>query len=114
MVTKKKYVPERGDVVWVDLDPHKGREQAHVRPAIIVSPRIYNERSGLALVCPITSHVKEYPFEVVVVGKKIAGVALVDQVRSIDWQERRVSFVEKVSSETLKEIQAKIVVLVTG
>lgn len=88
MVAKKPYIPDRGDVAWVDLDPTRGHEQRGKRPVVVVSSKLYNARAGLALVCPITSVVKGYPFEVAVRVKEISGVILVDQVRSIDWKER--------------------------
>src|SRR5438067_4938950 len=84
------YVPERGDVVWLAFDPQAGHEQAGRRPAIVLSPAVYNGRSGLALCCPITSQVKGYPFEVAIPpGLSIAGVILADQVKSLDWRARR-------------------------
>ena len=89
MVAKSPYTPSRGDVVWTTLDPARGHEQRGRRPALVVSPRIYNEKSGLALVCPVTTKIKNYPFEV---GLEIQGepsVILVDQLRSLDWRERK-------------------------
>lgn len=80
----KPYFPDRGDLVWVDLTPTKGREQAKVRPAIVLSPKIYNQKTNLAIMCPITSSSKEYPFEVAVNDKKVSGVILSDHVRSLD------------------------------
>ena len=113
MVNKKQYTPDRGDLVWINLNPQKGREQANRRPAIVLSPMIYNKKSQLALMCPITSKVKGYPFEVVVRNKKIKGVILTDQIRSLDWKTREVSFIEKAGSQTLFETQEKILTLLT-
>ncbi len=107
----KTYVPDRGDLVWVDLNPTKGREQAKVGPAIIVSPKLYNKKSGLAMMCPITSVEKGYPFEVAVQDKKASGVILADQVRSLDWRMRNVQFITKAKTAVMKEVQAKLLLL---
>ena len=81
--------PDRGDVVWLDFDPQAGHEQAKRRPALVLSPIAYNRAAGLALVCPITSQVKGYPFEVALpVGSQVRGVVLADQVKSVDWHAR--------------------------
>jgi mRNA interferase MazF len=97
--------PDRGDVVWLELNPQAGREQAGHRPVIVLSPAAYN-RQGLMLCCPITSKVKGYPFEVVVRGKahKIAGVALADHVKCLDWQSRGSKKVDAVEDDVLAEI----------
>lgn len=105
MVAKRPYVPCRGHVVWINLNPVRGHEQSGRRPALVVSSERYNARSGLALVCPITSHVKGYPFEVALTQKIVAGVLLADQIRSIDWAERRVKKIGAVSEKTMAEIQ---------
>lgn len=106
-----RYVPDRGDVVWVNLNPTRGHEQAALRPCIVLSPRSYNSKSGLALMCPITSHAKQYPFEVMVNTQKVRGVALVDQIRSIDWNARRVRYVSKAPRRALQDIEAKLTAL---
>lgn len=91
------YTPDRGDAVWLEFTPQAGHEQAGRRPALVLSPRAYNERAGLALVCPITNQAKGYPFEVAIpTGEKISGVVLADQVRSLDWIARRAAFIETV------------------
>jgi len=113
MVIKNNYIPDRGDIVWVSFDPQKGREQAKKRPAIVLSPKIYNQKSSLALMCPITSQIKGYPFEVVIKEKKISGVVLADQIRSLDWRARKVTFIERVKPESIFEIQEKILALLT-
>lgn len=83
--------------MWIDLNPQAGHEQAGRRPALVLSPRAYNERVGLALVCPITSQVKGYPFEVPIpAGGRVTGVVLADQVKSMDWQVRRIALIEPV------------------
>jgi len=86
----KAYVPDAGHVVWLEFDPQAGHEQAGLRPALVLSPASYNGKVGLALVCPVTSQVKGYPFEVALPpGGPISGVVLADQVRSCDWRARR-------------------------
>ncbi len=110
MVTKRPlYVPERGDIVYLDFDPTKGHEQRGHRPAFIISPRIYNQKSSLALLMPITSHAKGYPFEVALpLELKTQGVILSDQVKSLDWKARSVSYIETGSATLISEVQAKI------
>jgi mRNA interferase MazF len=103
------YVPEAGDLVWLTFDPQAGREQAGRRPALVLSPRIYNARSGLALVCPITSHVKGYPFEVPVpAGLDAGGVILADHVKSVDWKVRRAGKLGRCPTETMEEVRARL------
>ena len=87
------YIPDRGDIVWLDFSPHAGHEQAGRRPALVLSPVEYNQNTGLALLCPITSSVKGYPFEVSLpFTYPITGVVLADQVRSLDWRVRNARF----------------------
>ncbi len=109
----KRYVPERGDVVWLQFDPQAGHERAGKRPALVISPMGYNGRVGLALLCPITSHRKGYPFEVALPpGFKIQGVVLADQVKSLDWQVRHAERVDRVPPDVLDEAVGKIRVLI--
>jgi mRNA interferase MazF len=110
MVVKKKgYTPDRGDIVHLDFDPTKGHEQKGLRPAFVISPRIYNQKSGLVLCMPITKHSKGYPFEVSLPSDlKTFGVILADQIRSVDWKARSVQPVESVSVQLIAEVQAKI------
>lgn len=83
------YCPKRGDVVWIAFSPQAGHEQAGRRPALVISPESYNRKVGLALLCPVTSQVKGYPFEVrMPAGLKASGVVLSDQVKSMDWRAR--------------------------
>ena len=105
MVAKRPYVPCRGHVVWINFSPVRGHEQRGRRPALIVSSEKYKAKSGLALVCPITSQVKGYPFEVALTVKAVAGVLLAAQIRSIDWTERRVKKIGAVSEKPMAEIQ---------
>lgn len=107
------FVPGRGDIVWLQFTPHAGHEQAGRRPALVVSPREYNRRVGLALVCPITSRVKGYPFEVALPpGLGVEGVVLADQIRSLDWRVRDARFQDEAPSEVLDEVVARILPLV--
>jgi mRNA interferase MazF len=111
MVTKK-YVPQSGDVVWVNFNPTKGREQGKVRPAIVVSPQSYNQKTGLAIMCPITSVAKGYPFEVVIQDKKVGGVILSDHVRTLDWNERNVKFIVHATPAVMREVKNKLMLLI--
>jgi len=106
---KKGYIPSRGDIVWLNFDPQEGHEQAGRRPAVVVSPRIYNEKSGLALFCPITSKSKGYPFEVQLPEIcSIQGVVLSDQVKSLYWKARKAEFVCKTPPEVMQELLNKL------
>jgi mRNA interferase MazF len=114
MVTPRTYVPRRGDVVWITFNPQSGYEQAGRRPAVVLSPAAYNNRVGLAILCPITSQVKGYPFEVAVPsGLPVSGVVLADQIKSLDWQAREVEFVCALPSAMVSEILQKIGVLLS-
>ncbi len=104
-----RYVPDRGHAVWLHFDPQLGHEQAGRRPALVVSPKEYNRKVGLALFCPITSHVKGYPFEVVPPpGSPLKGAILADQVKSLDWRARRADFLCQLPDATLAEVVARI------
>jgi len=103
------FAPDRGDIVWLDFDPQAGREQAGQSPALIISPRLYNERVGLALTCPITSRVKGYPFEVPLPeGLKMSGVVLADQVRNLDWRVRNATLIEKLDEAVVARVIARL------
>jgi len=108
------YAPERGDLVWLSFAPQAGREQSGRRPALVLSPKRYNEKTSLAIVCPITSQVKGYPFEVELVSTSIHGVILADQVKSLDWRERRAEFIETVDPAALAEVQGKLEAVLLG
>ena len=112
MVTKSKYVPGRGDVVWIDFNPARGHEQARRRPAIVVSPKSYNERTGMMLACPITSQAKTYPFEVEVGAGKLNGVILADHVRALDWHTRKIAFIQKAALAAIATTQERLVQLI--
>lgn len=106
---KPAYVPDAGDFVWLTFDPQAGREQAGRRPALVLSPKIYNARSGLALACPITNQAKGYPFEVdVPAGCAAAGVILADHVRSIDWKARRAEPLGRCGYDVMGDVLAKL------
>jgi mRNA interferase MazF len=112
VVAPPSYVPRRGDVVRIAFNPQAGHEQAGRRPAVVLSPIAYNRKVGLALLCPITSQVKGYPFEVVVPsGLQVSGVVLADQVKSLDWQARGAEFICALPSATVSEILQRIGVL---
>ena len=111
-MVRKKYVPERGDAVWFNFDPGTGHEQRGKRPAVVISPKEYNVKVGLGLFCPITSKIKDYPFEVRVENEKINGVVLADQIKSLDWETREIEFITRLSLEKIKEIIDKINVLI--
>jgi|SRR5262245_30572398 len=106
---KSDYVPERGDAVWITLDPRAGHEQAGRRPALVLSPSAYNGRVGLALLCPITGQAKGYPFEVAVPqGLAVTGVVLADQIKSLDWRIRKASRICSLPSEVVERVIEKV------
>lgn len=109
---RKKYVPERGDIVITNFDPSAGHEQAMKRPALVLSLGNFNSRVGLALVAPITSRVRGHGFEVAVAGKKITGVILCQQIKMLDFNARGAKFIERATPDVLAEALAKVRVLV--
>jgi mRNA interferase MazF len=107
------YVPESGDFIWLTFDPQAGREQAGRRRALVLSPRVYNVRSGLALVCPITNQAKGYPFEVAVpAGHGPTGVILADHIKSVDWKVCRAEKAGRCPSEGVDEVRARLAPLI--
>ena len=109
----RRYIPGRGDIVWLQFDPQAGHEQAGIRPALVISPKVYNKKVELGLFCPITSHVKGYPFEVLLPeGLKVTGAILADQIKSLDWRVRRAKRFTKAPREVVNEVLAKILALV--
>ncbi|MBK9305130.1 MAG: endoribonuclease MazF [bacterium] len=113
LVTPGGYVPDRGDAVWISMNPQAGHEQAGRRPALVISPLAYNRKVGLAIMCPITSQVKGYPFEVLInAGAGVGGAILSDQVRSLDWRERRAEFVCRLPAETVAVVLEKLQTLI--
>jgi mRNA interferase MazF len=110
----RSYVPNRGDVVWISLNPQAGHEQAGRRPAVVVSPPAYNKKVGLALLCPITSQIKGYPFEVIIPqGLKLSGAVLSDQVKSLDWRARRAELICTLPRDTIVEVVQKLSTLIS-
>ncbi|HTU32668.1 MAG TPA: endoribonuclease MazF [Candidatus Acidoferrum sp.] len=103
----RSYVPDAGDIVWVTFSPQAGHEQAGHRPAVVLSPSAYNAKTSLMLCCPMTTRIKSYPFEVRIAGPT-PSVALADQVRSLDWRQRRAKKKGAVSADELAEIRAKL------
>ncbi len=107
--------PDRGDLVWLDFTPQAGHEQAGRRPALVLSPRAYHQRTPFAVVCPITSRVKDYPFEVLLPdGLPIAGAVLADQVKSIDRHVRRIEVAGRAPDSVVEQVNVKLRALLTG
>ncbi len=107
--------PERGDLVWIDFNPQSGRQQAGRRPALVLTPSAYNRLVGLAVLCPVTNHVKGYPFETPLpAGLRVQGVVLADHVRSLDWHTRRAEFICAAPAEVLDHVTAKVQALLSG
>ena len=104
----RRYVPDRGDLVWLQFNPQAGHEQAGHRPALVLSPATYNRRTGLMLCCPITSQVKGYPFEVRVLARDIQGVVLADQVKSLDWNVRQARKAARAPAQVIAEALQKL------
>ncbi len=103
------YIPKRGDIIWINLTPQSGHEQAGKRPALVLSPVEYNRKVGLALLCPITTQIKGYPFEVQIpAGLTVSGIVLSDQIKSLDWCARNCQFIcslpKEITSEVLKKL----------
>lgn len=107
----KNYTPERGDIVFVNMNPQAVKEQSGKRPALVLSPKKYNEVVGLAILCPITSQSKGYPFEVKISKCKTKGVVLADHVKNFDWKMRKVRFIEMADKGLLSEVLGKLNVL---
>lgn len=109
MVNASPYIPQRGDVVWITLNPQAGREHSGRRPAVVLSPQAYNANVGLAVLCPITSQVKGYPFEVrIPPGLPVTGVILSDQAKSMDWRARKTEWICPLDAQTVAEVLGKL------
>lgn len=105
----KRYVPERGDVVWLNFTPQAGHDQGGHRPALVLSPASYNRKTGLMLCCPITGQVKGYPFEVAVEGDaSVSGVILTDQVKSLDWRARQAKRKGRISPQVTERTLTRV------
>lgn len=108
-MSRRSYVPDRGDIVWLQFNPQAGHEQAGHRPALVLSPASYNRRSGLMLCCPVTSQKKGYPFEVVIaVDTDRESVVLADQVKSLDWKVRKAVKKGTASIDVIAETLSKL------
>lgn len=107
----KHYVPNVGDIAWIDFDPQVGREQGKRRPALVLTDEGYNRASGLVVVCPLTSKRKPYPFALPVTVNKVEGAVLVDHIKSIDWGARNVVFHSKADPQLLANVRAYVAVL---
>ena len=107
----KSFVPEAGDIVWLNFTPQAGHEQAGHRPALVLSPAAYNNKTGLMICCPLTTQIKNYPFEVVIDGNPVTAI-LADQVKSLDWRMRKAKKKGRVSVAVLAEVRAKIRALI--
>lgn len=105
------YIPDAGDIVWLSFNPQAGREQAGHRPAVVLSPAAYNAKTSLMVCCPMTTQIKNYPFEVVIAGPKPSAV-LADQVKSLDWRKRRARRKGTISASQLAEVRGKIRALI--
>jgi mRNA interferase MazF len=108
----RKYVPEAGDIVWLNFTPQAGHEQAGHRPALVLSPRAYNEKTNLMVWCPMTTQIKNYPFEVQIASTSPSSVVLADQIKSLDWCVRRATRKGAASAEELADVRAKIFALI--
>ncbi|MGA2402261.1 MAG: type II toxin-antitoxin system PemK/MazF family toxin [Syntrophobacteraceae bacterium] len=112
MVVGEIYIPDRGDIVWLDFVPLAGHEQTGRRPALVLSPLVYNRRSGLAIVVPITGKAKEYPFEVEIPGDgQVRGVILSDQIHNFDLRARQAQYITRIDDETLDEVLERAITL---
>jgi mRNA interferase MazF len=108
----RRYVPDRGDFIWIQLNPRKGHEQSGRRPALVLSPKSYNRRTGLCILCPATRQAKGYAFEVPVKAAGVEGVILADHIRCVDWRARDAQFIQRVDPCVLDEIIARLEALV--
>lgn len=104
----RQYVPESGDVVWLEFDPQAGHEQAGRRPALVLSPARYNSKTGLMVCCPLSTRIKGYPFEVLTDSEGVPNAILSDQVKSLDWKVRRATRKSTVPDEVMRHVRAKI------
>jgi mRNA interferase MazF len=106
------YVPEAGHIIKIDLDPSVGHEQGGWRPALVLSPRLYNQKAGMAVLVPITNQAKGYTFEVRLPSQiKTTGVVLADQIKSVDWRKRRIKYTDTAPAEVMKAVQERLMVL---
>ncbi|MDX8378695.1 MAG: endoribonuclease MazF [Gallionella sp.] len=104
----KRFVPDAGDIVWLEFSPPAGHEQAGHRPALVISPAAYNNKTGTMLCCPMTTQIKGYPFEVIIHADDVSSAVLSDQIKNLDWRARKATPKGRVSSHELNEVRAKI------
>lgn len=108
----RPFVPDRGDVVWISLNPQAGHEQAARRPAMVISPVAYKGKAGLAVLCPITNQLRGYPFEVPIPsGLAVTGAMLADQVTSLDWKARNAELIARMPSHVVSAVREKLLTL---
>jgi len=107
-MASRGYVPDAGDIVWLAFDPQAGHEQAGHRPALVISPAAYNGRAGLMVCCPMTTKIKQHPFEVLTEIDGVPGAVLSDQVKSLDWKVRRAKKKATASPEVMAHVRAKM------
>jgi mRNA interferase MazF len=106
------YAPDAGDIIKINLEPRIGHEQGGWRPALVLSPKIYNAKTGLAVVVPVTNQAKGYTFEVPLPARtKTTGVVLADAIKNVDWRARNAKYVEAVSTETMKAVLERVAAL---
>jgi mRNA interferase MazF len=111
-VVAREYVPDSGDLIWLDFTPQGEREQAGRRPAVVFSPRSYNDKTNLAVVCPVTSHVKGYPFQVTVPpGLNVRGPILADHLKNLDWRQRQAQKAGRIPRAVLEQVRERIAAL---
>ena len=106
-----RYIPQAGDIIWLTFDPQAGREQAKRRPALVITDQSYNQASGLAVVCPLTSRRKPYPFALPTIIDKVEGAVLVDHLKSLDWTARKAAFHSKADAALLSQARTYLGVL---
>ena len=110
----KRFIPDRGDLIWIDMNPQAGHEQSGRRPALVLSPAAYNRRTGLAVLCPVTSRKKGYPLEVELPDSgEVAGVVLADQVRNLDWRARKATNGGAAPAGVVEEVLGKLGTLIS-
>ncbi len=106
-----QYIPEQGDIIWIDFDPKAGTEQSKRRPAIVLSPKSYNSKTSLCIICPITSKIKNYPFEIKLKINNTYSVVLSDHIKSFDWKVRKAEFIQKSPKNFNKKVLDKLLLL---
>src|SRR5512135_478634 len=107
----RRFVPEAGDIVWLEFSPQAGHEQTGYCPALVLSPAAYNSKTGTMLCCPMTTQIKGYPFEVIIHAEGVSGAVLSDQVKNLDWKARKATPKGKATIEELEEVRGKIAAL---